>query len=107
MEDKSCYIEIFVDNKKIQNLKVKEEYEYFANEMPKGLFPSMGCRIYFVDQKTMTRCREYFETHAQGRGSYYDMLDTFHYVGFGYQDWTINKTYEEYEKMRMEVLENE
>lgn len=102
-----CLIHILVGKDRLQVKNIKKEYNYFEKNMIKGLVPEVGCGIYFVTEDVMKQSREYFQINAQGRTPYYDLIEECPHIGLGYSNWTINKTYEEYEKMRTEVLENE
>lgn len=99
------YTVIHVDRDKLKDNNIEKEYQYFSetlrDKVKAGTFPVVTIGITYVDSEKMQQCKQYFKTNYEKRGEYDDIVSGCYEFGFGYVSGEINKTYEEYEELRM------
>ena len=103
VKDADGLIRVFVMKGTVSDREMEKEYKYISEKLSVGIMQNMTCSIYFVDDVTMSLCREYFHNNSYIRSRFDEIIGDCKYFGFGYHDGKINKTYEDYKKLRVEV----
>ncbi len=107
-EDVSFYLQIFVNREKLYYSldEAEEEFDYLSNLLTGEVMRDAGCRCYFVDEATLNEWKKYFQKFSREMGANDSGKEDI-YFGFGFNDGIINKTFDEYKKIRMETETNE
>ena len=68
----------------------------------------VGLRCHFLNENKLNESKTYFQGHCNTTSATFDeIIDGSSYFGFGFNAGIINKAYEEYNKVRMEIETNE
>ncbi len=104
-------VDVFIPLSEISNELIEEEWDLFSGKIQdmviSGIIPNISVSLYFVDDVMMEQCKAYYEKHTTYSSDFKNQLDEYSEISFAYTENEINKTYEEYRELRMEVETNE
>ena len=103
--------DVFILSSEVSQETVDAEYEMFSKKIQdkviNGIIPDVVVDLYFVDEQMLKMSREYYATYEIHDSDFEKALDNYPNISFAYPDNKINKTYEEYKTLRMEIETNE
>lgn len=104
-------VDIFVLEGKISDKTINAEYEVFSkliqSKISDGNLPNLAIDLYFVNEEKMDWCKKHFSTNSKCYSSFYEEVEDCSNIGMGYPENIINKTYDEYKKLRLEINADE
>ena len=106
-----CSVYVFVEPSQTSHDLIESEYGFFADviqeDINQGRLPTILITMYFVDNEKLDWCKEYFAENSKCRAAFYDVMENDFTITVGFPENKINRTYEEYKTLRMEIATNE
>ena len=106
----SSNVRIYIPVASWRDETTKEEYDYFATEIPQAMsnqiIPHLTFGIYGVNSETMDDIVDYWNKHTKAYWDYEELVAGYKELGFGYPDDEINISFSEYNTLKKEIITN-
>lgn len=87
--------------------QIRAEYECLSTLFDNEPMQNAGCSCHFLNKDMLDECKSYFQKNDRGAGGFNSIVEEEAEFGFGYNDGTINKSFEDYNEIRKKAGINE